>query len=474
MWMMVPFILNSLLNFVVSLLVAKYLGPEEYGRFVLALSAAVALQLLFFDWLRLSATRFYSERDRLERPQMRATLDASFGVLAIIAALAALVVYVLHIDLALSPDLMALAIGVSLANGLFDFAGALVRARFLDKAYGALVVAKNILAFLLTVGGALVFGSAKIALVGMMLSVVGSLCFGRRHLIDANASMKRAERALAATFLAYGYPIVVANLLYQTVPLINRAIVAQTLGFAEAGQMSFAFEIGVRIVGAIGSALDVILFQVAVLAEKTTGADEARAQISRNMGVVMAVVAPAVLGCWMILPSFESLFVPENFRGPFTHYFELSLPALLAFAVMNYALNPAFQISHRLAPLIIAALAAWIVNLLGAIYLPETADATKYAIAQSLSSCAGLVVLIVMMFTLEPMWPKARDIAGTIAASAVMLGAGWPLRALAPGAFTLAVQIAAGALVYGACAYAFDVAAARSVIAPKIAARWRR
>ena len=223
MWMMVPFILNVLLNFVVSLLVAKFLGPAEYGRFVLALSAAVTLQVLLFDWLRLATIRFYSERDRLERPQIRATLDAGFGVLATLAALAALVVYVLQIDLVFSADLMALAIGVSLTNGLFEFASALMRARFLDKAYGGLVVAKNVLAFLLTVGGAVLFGSAKIALVGMMLSVAGSLCVARRQLIDANASIRRAERTLAARLLAYGLPIVIATLLYQTVPLMNRS-----------------------------------------------------------------------------------------------------------------------------------------------------------------------------------------------------------------------------------------------------------
>jgi O-antigen/teichoic acid export membrane protein len=79
MWMMLVFTVNSLLNFVVSLLVAKFLGPAEYGRFVLALSASVVIQLLLFDWLRFAATRFYSERDRLQRPNVRATLDAAFG-----------------------------------------------------------------------------------------------------------------------------------------------------------------------------------------------------------------------------------------------------------------------------------------------------------------------------------------------------------------------------------------------------------
>lgn len=474
MWMMVPFIANSLLNFVVSLLVAKFLGPAEYGGFVLALSMAVVVQTLLFDWLRLAATRFYSERDRVERPEIRATLDAAFAALALLAALAALAVWALRLDLALAPELAALAMGVAIANGLFDFACALLRARFHDKAYGALVVAKNVLAFLLTVGGALVFRSANVALVGMMISVAGSLVVGRRGMIDENARINRAQRALAQRFFAYGAPIVLANFLYQTVPLTNRIVASQTLGLAEVGQLSLAFEIGIRIVGAIGSALDVILFQIAVLAEKTTGADKARKQISRNMGVVFAVVAPAVAGCWLILPSFEAVFVPQTFRGPFAHYFTLTIPALLAFALMNYGVHPAFQIAHRLAPLIIAALVASLANSLAIILLPATADATKFAIAQSISTMSGLAALILLLFTLETMRPRARDILGTLVATALMLALGQQLRDLAPGVLTLAAQVMAGVLVYGAMAYALDVATLRSVIAPKLIARLRR
>lgn len=474
MWMMAPFILNSLLNFVVSLLVAKFLGPAEYGRFVLALSAAVVVQTLIFDWLRLAATRFYSERDRIERPQIRATLDASFGVLAVLAALVALGLWALRLDLALTHDLAALAIGVAISNGLFDFASALVRARFQDKAYGALVIAKNVLAFALTVGGAFLFRSANVALVGMMISVAGSLIVGRGGLVDANAHPGAAERALAMRFLAYGLPIVLANFLYQTVPLTNRIVASHINGFAEVGRISLAFEIGVRIVGAIGSALDVILFQIAVHAEKTDGANAARAQISRNLGVVFTVVAPAVAGSWLVLPSFEALFVPESFRGPFAHYFTLMTPALFAFALINYGVNTAFQIAHKLTPLIIAALVASSVNSLCVIFLPPTPDASRFAVAQSLSSCSGLLALVAMLFLLEPMWPRARDIFGAAAATLAMLAAGAPMRALTPGVVTLVAQIVAGVAVYGAAAYALDVAQLRSVFAPKILARLRR
>ncbi len=474
MWMMAPFILNSLLNFVISLLVAKFLGPAEYGRFVLAVSVGIVVQTLFFDWLRLAATRFYSERARVERPQIRATLDAAFGLIAALATTAALAIFALRIDLALSHELAALAIGVGVSNGLFDFASALVRARFHDKAYGVLVVAKNLLAFGLTVGGALLFHSANVALLGMMVSVAGSLFAARGELRDENARVRSAQRALAMRFLAYGLPIVFANFLYQTVPLVNRIAVSQINGFAEVGRISLAFEIGIRIVGAVGSALDVILFQIAVRAETTEGEAAARAHIARNLAAVFAVVLPSVAGCWLVLPSFQALFVPENFRGAFAHYFTLMTPALLAFALINYGVNTAFQIAHRLSPLVIAALVACLANFLCVIFLPATADASKFAVAQSISSCSGLVALILMLFMLKPMWPRLRDILGAIAATGIMVAAGLPLRDAAPGVATLAAQIVAGVAVYGAIAYALDVARLRSVLAPKVIAQLRR
>src|SRR5512141_2513487 len=118
MGLMPPFLLNSLLNFAVGLLVAKALGPSQYGRFMLALAVAVVLQTLVFDWLRLAATRFYSGRDRRERPEIRATLDAAFAALAALAIFAALTIAALRPALPITPDLAALAIGVSLSNAL--------------------------------------------------------------------------------------------------------------------------------------------------------------------------------------------------------------------------------------------------------------------------------------------------------------------------------------------------------------------
>ncbi len=471
MRLMLPFLLNSLMNFAVGLLIAKALGPSEYGRFMLAVAVAVVLQTLVFDWLRLAATRFYSERERRERPQIRATLDAAFAALVLLAIVVALAIIALRPALPISPDLAALAVGVSLSNSLFDFATALVRARFEDRAYGVLVIAKNGLAFALTVGGAFLFHSANVALIGMMISVAGCLVAGRKALIDPDSRLAQADGALMRRYLAYGLPIIFAAVLYQSVPLANRALLSRADGFAEVGLLSLAFETGIRIVGAIGSAIDVILFQIAVHTEHTDGAEAARAQISRNLGAVFAIVLPAVAGVWLILPSFEALFVPESFRSAFSHYFTLTTPALFAFAMMNYGVNTAFQLAHRLTPLVIAAFIALAANFLALAFLPATPDATRFALAQSISSMSGLVALVAMLLLLEPMWPRVRDVIGATVATAAMLATGLLLRGLPPGVMTLALQIMAGAGVYAALAYAFDVMDARSILSMRLATR---
>ena len=458
------FTANSLLNFVAGLLVAKFLGPADYGRFTLALSAASVVQLVVFEWLRYCVPRFYTRQGQAGSPQIRATLDAAVGWLAVLAAGVALLVYASGLDLAL---------GAAIANGLFDFAAALLRARFLERPYAVLVVAKNALAFALTVGGAFWFGSAPIALVGLMLSVAGALAAARNGLVDG-ASGGRAERWLVSKFLAYGMPIVAASVLFQSILLLNRILVSRLFGFAEAGQFSLAYDIGTRIVNTLGSALDAVLFQLAVLDEKTLGASHARERISRNMGVVFALIAPAVLSSWLVTPSFERLLVPESFRGPFAHYFTLVAPGLLAWALINYAINPAFQLAHRLAPLMISALVAVVANLATIALLPTGEDASVFALAQSAGAFAGFASLFAMLPWLEPSWPKPRDVIVTLAACATMVAIDLPLRGLAPGVTTMLLQILLGGGAYVATAAALDLAGLRSLLAPRLVARFAK
>jgi O-antigen/teichoic acid export membrane protein len=458
------FALNSIFNFAVGLLVAKFLGPAEFGRFALAMAIASFVNAAAFDWIRLAATRFYAERTRREAPQVRATLDTAFAMVTALVGGVALVVILAGVRFQLTPQLAGLSIAAAVAGALFDYHTALLRARFLDRPYARLILTKNVLALGLTVGGAFFFGSAACAVIGMCVSVACALAVASPDLVDPLATPRLASRGLMQDLARYGVPIVMALVLYQLIPLANRAFTAGHYGFAETGQFSLAYDIGYRLVGAIGSTLDVLLFQIAVKIDETHGAERAREQIANNMSVVFAVVLPTCVGCWLVLPSFEALVVPAAFRGPFALYLGLLLPGLCAVALVQYAINPIFLITKRTLPLIAAAAIACIVDVCLVAVLPHGADASSFAVAQSAAFIVGAIALLLIAATGKRTWPKARDILVTLAGTATMAVLLLPLRGLTPGIGVLSAQIALGIAVMAAFVLAFDLAGLRGVV----------
>jgi O-antigen/teichoic acid export membrane protein len=459
----IAFLGNTIANFVIGLLVAKFLGPEEYGRFALAFAIGVVVQTALFEWLRLSATRFYSERTRENEPIIRATLDACFIYvtigLIVVTALFALVGPTLDFDGAL----ILLALLTSVANGIFDYATALLRARFQDRLYGRLVLVKNALALMLTGGGAFLFHSAGVALAGGVLSLLGAVLTARLSLRDPGASPSDGRVYMARSLFAYAAPIVAANMLYQAVPLAGRSFVASVHGFAETGQFSLAFDLGLRAISALGSALDVLLFQIAVAAHDEHGPDKAREQIARNMSIVIALLLPACVGTFLVMPSIERLIVPEQFRGPFGHYLNLLLPGLFALAVIQYAINPVFQIAKDTRPLIYAAIVAVASGLALMIVMPRGEDASSFAIAQCGAYVAALIAVLVFAARTEPIWPRFLDLLGSIVATGAMTAAIWPMRSFAPGVLTLLLEVVVGVFVFAALTLLFNTAGLRTL-----------
>ncbi|MGJ0508061.1 MAG: lipopolysaccharide biosynthesis protein [Methylocystis sp.] len=461
MSVLLAFLANTITNFIIGLLVAKFLGPEEYGRFALAFSIAVVVQTALYDWLRLSATRFYSRRTRESEPIIRSTLGASFLLVTAFLFVTTLVYALIGPTLDFDSELILLALLTATANGLFDYSTALARARFEDAAYGRLVLVKNMLAFVLIGGGAYVFRSAGVALAGGVASLFGTVLISRPALHDPGVRYRDAEIDTVRLLAAYSAPIVAAHLLYQTMPLAARAIVASVYDFAETGQFALAYDLGVRAVSAFGSALDVLLFQIAVAAHEKHGEDRGLAQVAANMGVVFAFLLPACVGLWLVMPSVQALIVPGQYRGPFGHYLGLLLPGLFAMGMINFGVNPIFQIAKRTAPLVLAAAAAAAASLLLLFALPWGRDASNLAVAQAGGYVAALAATIYFALRAQPVWPSFWDLYAAVVGTGVMFVALLPMRGMAPGFATLVVQVVAGAAIYGAMVLVFDIAGLR-------------
>jgi O-antigen/teichoic acid export membrane protein len=468
MRLLAAYFFNTICNFAIGLLVAKFLGPAEYGRFALAFAVAIAVQAGFFDWLRLGATRFYSERVRSQDPSLRATLDTAFLLVTLGMTVAATLLLFSGVRFTLSNGLIALALVAAVSNGMFDYNTALVRARFHDRLYVRLVIVKNLFALLLTGGGAFWFGSAKMALVGSIISLSGSIITARASLHDEGTAQHHASFAVAKSILRYSLPIVAANLLYLSIPLANRSIAAILYGFSETGQFSLAYDIGNKAVQAIGSTLDVLLFQIAVAVHERDGASKARDQIANNMATVVALVLPTCTGIWLILPSLQAVIVPGAYRGPFGKLLTLMMAGLFSSALIQFGVNPIFQIAKRTGPLIGAALFGCVVDALLLLVLPRGSDASSLAIAQTGAFMASLFMLVIIASFAKPQWPRPRDLVLAALGTAAMAAALLPLRYREPGLATLIEQVVAGTAIYSLFVLFFDVANIRTILTERL------
>lgn len=457
------FLVNAGLSFALSLLLAGLLGPDGFGRYAIGLAVTVVINTALFEWLRLSTTRFYSERVRAGEPSVRRTLDRYYLVSAAVLAAATGAAIALGLDRALSPSLLAAASLCGVAYGFCEYRMALARARFLEGPYALLGFLRAFLGFMLAAGAAVLTGDPALVLVGAALSAFLPILAVRGVLTDAGAAASPVRSDLVAGFARYALPLVAASALYQLLPLLNRAILAGREGFTEAGYFALASELATRLFQNLGAALDLVLFQLAVRADELHGREAAERQIARNAGTVLAIVIPAGAGLWAVWPSFEAIFIPEAFRGRVAPTMALMIPALATFAAIQYALNPVFQLRRTTAPVIAAALAALVVDVGLILFWPGLGGPGGFAAAQLAGLAAGLVVLCGLSAAKGARLPW-RDLAGAVLAAGLMSAAVWPLRGSGAPVATLALQAAIGVAVYGALAVAFDLAGARRIL----------
>ncbi len=465
------FVINAGLNFVLGLLIAKLLGPADFGRFALATTGAIVLNTVLFEWLRLSATRFYSGRVRHDEPWIRHGLDRAYWRLGILLAAAAALCGAFGLGEGADGREAVLA-GTALAAlgiGVFDYHAALARARFDGRLYLGLVVVKNVLALGLMAGAAWFLPQPAWVLAAAGLSQILPVLILRGPLRDPASAFERGRLTTTwGVFARYGLPLIAANTAYQLLSFVNRGAVAAHAGFTESGYFALAADVTSRSMTTLGMALDILLFQIAVHAEEHRGRAAAEAQVARNAATVFALLAPCAVGFWAVLPALQGLVVPEAYRGPFETYSLALLPGLFCLAMMVYAVNPAFQIRRRTLPVIAAACVGLGLNGLGLLVLPGPFGGLGVALAQTLGLAGACLWLGWRVLTgPERLVLPWGQIGGAALACAAMGLALAPLRGLSP-VTALAVLVPVGMGLYGALVWIFDIAGLRGQVMARL------
>lgn len=464
------FAINSGLNFVLGLLIARFLGPEQFGLYALGAALLVLINAVAIDWLKLSTIRFYSRDKRATEPAIRATLDgmAALCTLALVAIL--LTALAAGMDMRIPTAIVTAAVAAGLVGGLFDYQQAIARAREEDAVYARMVIIKNVLALLLMVGGAWWTQDPALVLIGSALSSLAALMVVRRALADAPLELARIDGAQIRIFAAYAFPLVATNILLSTIPLLNRSVMASAHGLSEAGYFALASDIGVKLMGTLSATLEILLLPLAVKALDRDGLAASHAQIRKNLTLVLAVSLPVGAGLLLALPAFEALIVPKAFQGHFSLYMWVLMPAFLALPIMLAGFNPVYLVTRKTlmstAGAVVAVGAnALILALVQLTSLGERFGATGVAIAMSAGFAAACLVVGAGALRIKAVRPAPGDLAAIGLGLGLMAAALWPMRHWQPSALALALQVLVGCALYGAVMLAANIAGCRSALA---------
>ena len=464
MRIVLTFALNAGLNLVLSLALAGVLGPEGFGRFAVAAMVVIVLATAAFEWLRLSTTRFVS--GGADDPSLKASLDLGYGAIAFVLLVSAAAIATARLDLGLDATTLGWVTLAAIANGTFEYRAALARALFLDRAYFRLVVVRNLLAFALMVGAALWFRSVDWVLAMLALSAAVaalSLRVPGGQTVRLSSIWQGASGARLAGFARYGVPIVAANLIYQAIVLLNRGVASAAYGYAEAGQISLSTDITIRLLLSAGAALDVFLFQTAVRRAAQDGDAAGRAGVARNMTLVAAILVLLALGWVMALPAFEALVVPQRYVGDFARICTIMTPGVLAFCLVQFALNPVFQLGGRTLAILWTALVVPAVDVALLAVRPEALGVDGIAVAHSGGLVAALLAALWFARHERGCWPALRDLGGLLLAAVLAALAMWPGRMMASPVAALAWAGLVGPAIYGGVLLALDVGRVRAL-----------
>ena len=476
MALIASFLFNAVANFALGLLLARYLGPQAFGVFAVAMAGAGALAAPALDWLRHAGTRFYSARTRDDAPAVRATLDAAAGSIAAALLAGASALALLAPETFEHPGIAALALVSCTLGGLFDYAAALMRARFMQRDYAGLVILKNVLTLIPMPLTAVWTGDVGAVLAAGCAGQLACLAVAVVRLADPGTRPVLFDPTLLRRFAVYGMPLTMAGGLAMVQAFYNRSALAGLAGYAEAGRFSLAYDIGIRLVAVTAMALDVLLFQVAVRAEAEAGREAGLRQVGRNLGTVVAVLAPVAIGYALVLHPFESVLIAADFQGAYVTYSLALLPGLAAWALMQFGLSPVFQITGSTLPMTGPNLLALGVNVALGFVLPPQLGPIGFAWSFSLGMIAGLLSAVALVRLRAPFEAPWRSMAGTMACTAAMAAAVLGARQALPGILSegwagLAGSAAIGGATYVGLAIGLDLAGARTFVLDRVRRR---
>lgn len=434
----------GLVNFVAIGVYTRLLSPEDYGRYSLVITGIGLLNVVLFQWLRLSLLRFLPSQ--LDARPLLNTLLAGFLAITLGTAVVGVGI-ALVLPVAGWRWLLILGLPLLWSHAWSELNLDLLRSKLQPLRYGVASSLRSVISLgigsILTIAGAGALGP----LVGLCIgNLIGATVLTKR---EWKGVQPRLDPQVWARMLSYGLPLTATFALEFIVSSSDRFIVAYFLGERAAGVYSAGYNLAWSLITLLMMVVNSAAYPLAVNTLEKKGVADAQSQIIRNGNLLLLVSCPATAGLVVLARDIASVVLGEDFQQDGTHLIRWIALAALVAGVKSYHFDLAFQLGkHTLGQVWVTGVAA-VTNLLLNWYLiPRVgiwgaawSTLVAYALALGLSALMGRCV-----FAIYTDWRQA----GKIVFSTLVMSKTLTLVAPTESLVTLLEKVGIGILTYSA------------------------
>jgi O-antigen/teichoic acid export membrane protein len=307
--------LPGVLGLVSIPLLARLLGPSEFGIYAVALAVHGIALTVIADPTSNSLRRLFAtaERQRQETHLVMAGLGLALSLSAVVLIAAAAVS--LAVALLGEQRLAVLIAVVAISTCLFALFQYLLTTQYVRERVRETSLAQVAHALLKTTGlvvGAAMAGVAVGAFAGYAVALVGLLTFYSRWVRRERGRM--VDRTRWLELVTFGGPLIVVSLSWVVLAGFDRVALEVVDGASAAGRYGFVYLIADGALSLFAMALHYAAYPRLARLWEATEADLARATLRRVVGYFLIVAATVVAAAAIVGPDTVSILAGEDFE----------------------------------------------------------------------------------------------------------------------------------------------------------------
>lgn len=445
-------VLPRIVSLILVLVLTRLISKQEYGLVVLVATLGEAIDATFSNWTRVALARFAAaDPEHVGRETTRSL--AVYG-----ATLAPSILFVVAFTLATRSE-RTIEFGVAilvyiLAIGLLRFPSTIMAVQADRRGIVAMEAAKAV--------GVLIFGVAvttisesfftQTMIFGAVTAAVGlwgAIRCARR--ID----VRSGPRVPLGTYLAYGLPIIPAQIVGSVLSSSDRLFLDHTVGAEAVALYAAGVMLARQPMEFIFSLAGVRVFPLLMEDYERGGAAHGGRRLGELISGVVFITLPAAIGIVIVAEPMTELLLARDYVETATLIIPLAVISAFLVGFKAFVLDQIFHMVKRNGLNAVISLPAAVVGVGAMVLLVPDRGVWGCALAYLIQYVFLVLLTLVVTRRLMPFAIPWGDIARTAAATAVMAGVllavGTPL-AVTPVWVQLVGSIVLGMVVYAAAA----------------------